>query len=243
MNTTESKLEQAYHANTGRLVPGIAHELNNPIGFVGSNLESLGKYIEEIQTFIISYESQLTATTKETFQSAVQKADLEFILQDIKELSDESLTGVMKLKEIVSNVQTHSLSTSNGSSRLSPDSILKREIDFLHNELKYSVTVEYVGNETLETNANERELSFVIQYLISKCFEEIEGYGSMVIKLQEDEADCVISINSTLQECNDCKPAKLLNKENKNLCHLITEKNKWQITHKNNEHELRINRA
>jgi len=105
-------------ASIGQLAAGVAHEINNPIGFISSNLSTLGKYMKEIDSILDSgqqlmnqllLELQLSPTLREDtlqLQQQIKDNDLEFILSDITDLLNESHQGVDRVKNIVSTLES-----------------------------------------------------------------------------------------------------------------------------------------
>ncbi|MBE9547290.1 MAG: PAS domain S-box protein, partial [Proteobacteria bacterium] len=154
LQTTQAQmLQSAKMASVGQLAAGVAHEINNPTGFVSSNLSTLSGYQSDIITLIKEYR-KLIANLKDikeynTFiseqvdriTSLEAEADIDFILNDISGLIDESREGTERIKKIVNDLKDFAHP---GEDKLkyadinkNPDSTL----NVVWNELKYKVTV------------------------------------------------------------------------------------------------------
>ncbi|WP_151703761.1 ATP-binding protein [Nitrincola alkalilacustris] len=104
-------------ASIGQLAAGVAHEINNPIGFISSNLSTLGKYMIEIDSMLEQGErlvNQILAQqispalrqNTEELQQQMKDNELDFMLSDIKDLLEESHQGVDRVKNIVSTLES-----------------------------------------------------------------------------------------------------------------------------------------
>lgn len=86
-------------ASLGQLAAGIAHEINNPVGFVGSNLGALEGYLKDLFAIIEAYEQGGVAACADPAsfaqaQALRQKADYDFLREDSQTLLKESQEGV-----------------------------------------------------------------------------------------------------------------------------------------------------
>jgi two-component system, NtrC family, sensor kinase len=96
----------------GQLVAGVAHELNNPISFVYSNIFSLEKYMNEIYESYTQVENLIDKNGNEELVGEVAKIrkqnDLEFLMEDIADMAKESKVGVERIKTIVEDLRRFS---------------------------------------------------------------------------------------------------------------------------------------
>jgi signal transduction histidine kinase len=107
-------LQSEKMASIGQLAAGVAHEINNPIGFVKSNLGSLAQYVDDLLDIASAYtaaEGQLGASAGSSFAGVHQRkrsADYDFLLSDVKQLMDDSREGVARVSKIVQNLKDFS---------------------------------------------------------------------------------------------------------------------------------------
>ncbi|HEU0187886.1 MAG TPA: GAF domain-containing protein, partial [Gallionellaceae bacterium] len=110
LQLANQKLEEAHNqllqsekmASIGQLAAGVAHEINNPIGFVYSNLGALERYVQDLFAMLTSYEEAegviADAEMKARLQAARQKLDIAFLKEDLGALMAESKDGITRVK-------------------------------------------------------------------------------------------------------------------------------------------------
>ncbi len=99
---TRELLQAEKMASIGQLAAGVAHEINNPIGFVNSNLGTLGRYVDELMQL-----AELGAGTP-AGQSLGQSVDLDYIRTDLGDLLRETREGLGRVQGIVANLKDFS---------------------------------------------------------------------------------------------------------------------------------------
>jgi signal transduction histidine kinase len=114
-----SKLEQAHNqllqsekmASIGQLAAGVAHEINNPIGYVNSNLSTLGGYAGDLLEMISLYESSeaaLPQSEREAVAAQRQRLDIDYLKTDMLAILAESKEGIDRVKKIVQDLKDFS---------------------------------------------------------------------------------------------------------------------------------------
>ncbi|MCD6334824.1 MAG: response regulator, partial [Candidatus Latescibacteria bacterium] len=119
MNALKRTQTQLVHqekmASIGQLAAGVAHEINNPVAFVSTNLRTLKEYMEEISRLIAKYD-EAEQTMKNGDHSRMrsliteihtlkQEMGLEFILGDFGQIIEESLEGTERIRRIVMDLK------------------------------------------------------------------------------------------------------------------------------------------
>ena len=105
-------LQQDKMASIGQLAAGVAHEINNPVGFVSSNLNSLRQYAGELMALASAFEAG--ANRPQDAQAAAALAelrarvDLDYLSEDVPQLLDECADGLGRVKKIVQDLKDFS---------------------------------------------------------------------------------------------------------------------------------------
>lgn len=144
-------LQSEKMASIGQLAAGVAHEINNPIGYVQSNLGTLQTYVRGLLSLLDSYDNWAGATSQ---SDAVQSAQIEeikrqidygFLRGDLLQLLDESREGITRVKKIVLDLRDFSHGGQTESEDWTIVDIhrgLESTINIVWNELKYKAEVQ-----------------------------------------------------------------------------------------------------
>jgi two-component system NtrC family sensor kinase len=106
----ENMLRREKMASIGQLAAGLAHEINNPIGYVSSNIQTLRKYVSRLGTMMDFYRSAIErpVVREEIRQEAREKwkeLKLDVISADMDDLIEQCLDGAERVRKIVSDLQ------------------------------------------------------------------------------------------------------------------------------------------
>lgn len=97
-------IQQEKLSTLGQLVAGVAHEINNPINFVTSNIRPAKEYLTELTELLNLYQTHYFQAAPEINQK-IKQMDLEFVLRDFAELLDSMQMGAGRIKEIAGSLR------------------------------------------------------------------------------------------------------------------------------------------
>ena len=147
---TNARLEEAQNqllqsekmASIGQLAAGVAHEINNPIGFVNSNLGTLRRYVEQLLALIRAYGARGRGTADAELAAMEKAADLEFIAEDLPMLLNESEEGLSRVRKIVQDLKDFSRVDHADWQDADLNAGLESTLNVVMNEVKYRADVK-----------------------------------------------------------------------------------------------------
>lgn len=187
LNGTQEKLLQSEKmASIGQLAAGVAHEINNPIGYVHSNLGSLQEYLRSLFTVIEAYERALRAPDPKALIPEIddirQRFDIDFISRDLPQLMAESREGIERVTRIVRDLKDFSYSDRSESWKLVDlHAGLESTINIIWNELKYKVTLERRYGELPMIECLPSELNQVYMNMLLNAGHAIAERGTITV--------------------------------------------------------------
>jgi two-component system NtrC family sensor kinase len=142
----EQLMQSEKLASIGQLAAGVAHEINNPIGYVFSNFETLGGYIASMLTMFAHYQRAEASIGDAAVRAALsaQRAtiDLDFLIEDIPVLMAESREGITRVRKIVQNLKDFSRVDANQEWQWADlHAGIDSTLNILSNEIKYKADV------------------------------------------------------------------------------------------------------
>ncbi len=194
-------LQKEKMASIGQLAAGVAHEINNPMGFIASNISSLGRYTKKIIEFVDAQDeaivsAELPELSKE-LQEKRRKLKLDFILEDIDQLIEESLDGADRVKNIVQNLKSFSRVDEADHQSADINECIESTLNIVWNELKYKATVTKDYGELPMTSCYPQQLNQVFMNLLVNAAQAIEKEGEITIRTWNGDGHVNISISDT----------------------------------------------
>ncbi len=202
----QAKLVQSEKlASVGQLAAGVAHEINNPIGFVRSNLNTLSDYIKVYQTLLQNYQKMATVDNEQALLIADKihkqelKEDLQFINEDIEELLRDSIEGTTRVRDIVHGLKNFSRANDINKSDCNVNEIISTVLKVVNNELKYKCTISSDLQSSSPIYGNVGELNQVLVNLLMNAGQAVETNGEVSIETRDlvDQVQIKVSDNGS----------------------------------------------
>jgi two-component system, NtrC family, sensor kinase len=202
-------------ASIGQLAAGVAHEINNPLGYIYSNLNSLQQYIRQLTQVAEQAErlaKQLPADNSEVdgFYRLRESIDLEFLKTDAADLVNESLEGATRAKKIVQDLRDFSHIDKQERAMFDLEAGMDATLNIVNNELKYKAEIvkQYSGLKPFECVG--AQLNQVFMNLLVNAAQAIADFGKITIRTGYQDADWLwVEIEDTGYGMNEETKARI----------------------------------
>lgn len=193
-------------ASIGQLAAGVAHEINNPVGFISSNLNTMREYVRSLKEFI--EESDETLQTLRTrldgqiepmlagLDQVREKLDLDYVLGDIDNLIKESLEGSQRVRRIVQDLKTFSRADDGDMQLVDVNSVLDSALNIVWNQLKYTCTISKDYGRVPEIRCNPNQICQVFVNLLANAGQAIarQKQGEIKIRTYADDGAIFVEV-------------------------------------------------
>ncbi|WP_271008097.1 ATP-binding protein [Paucibacter sp. B51] len=196
-------LQSEKMASIGQLAAGVAHEINNPVGFVASNLGTLRRYIESMLQLNGLYETINHATLPDELRKQIeclrQEADFEFIQEDLPQLLRESDDGLGRVKKIVQDLKDFSRVDQADWQDADLNQGLESTLNVVRHEIKYKVEVRRDYGPLPPVRCLAAQLNQVFMNLIVNAAHAMPGQGLLQLRTEAQGDWVCISVRDNGQ--------------------------------------------
>jgi signal transduction histidine kinase len=208
---TQNKLVRSERiAAVGHLAAGVAHEINNPIGFISSNLNSLKGYAQDAKAMLSSYRelaqalersignNKMDAGLPHLLNEAIEledKFDINFLIEDMGELVEDCAGGAKRIKDIVFEMRYFAYPETQQYSSCSLNDLLTRLVTQFEVQLPAEATIENRCPPLPEIQCNIPHIGKVFENIIQNSIDYIESNGLISIDGTYDECAVMVGVS------------------------------------------------
>lgn len=197
VQTIASAHRQLYQAekmaSVGQLAAGVAHEINNPIGFIRSNLVMAQSYVRQFQSVAESIKSGASAEILDAWKAA----DLDFVLQDFPSLLQESVDGADRVARIVSDLKGFSRVDQAGEESADINECIHSACNVAAGQISSRATLKLELGELPPLHCNAGHLGQVFLNLLLNAAHAMKQRGEITIRSGVENGHIVIRFSDT----------------------------------------------
>jgi two-component system NtrC family sensor kinase len=206
-NITERKLVEERQAqliqaeklaSLGQLAAGIAHEINNPVSYVTSNLNTLAEGVSRLVPLLRLQRELMEGRERlERLREPWEQADTENLLKELPEIIQESLTGIRRITEIVQSLRSFSHGDTGRPQTVDLNAELESTLRMVWNELKYKCEVIRDFEPLPLISCYPTQIAQVFTNLLVNAAHAIERHGEIRIRTRPQGNEVMVAISDT----------------------------------------------
>ncbi|MBF0594806.1 MAG: Cache 3/Cache 2 fusion domain-containing protein [Candidatus Omnitrophica bacterium] len=208
LERTQNRLGQSEKlAAIGQLAAGVAHEINNPLSYVMSNLGTLEQYVRTYEEILDGYdaifrEDASTGSTKESCDKAREARELrerrrlDVIRRDMADLLAELYSGLERVKRIVVDLRIFARSEQDAKVEADVKEIIEKVLTIVGNEIKYNAVVVKEYGDLPLVSCYPQKLGQVFMNIIVNAAQAVTpGAGRIRIRTFVEGNDVMVEIS------------------------------------------------
>ena len=185
-------------ASVGLLGAGIAHEVNNPIGFIKSNLTTLSDYFQEVLSLVDDIDKTVADSSFSELQKKIElikkSRDFNYIQSDTPSLISESLEGISRIETITKSLKDFSCPDNLESETFDLNECIRSALVITKSHTKTKAKVVTHLSDIPPVCGRPGSIGQVVLNLIINACHAISGYGEIIIHTERQNENVVFSV-------------------------------------------------
>jgi len=189
-------------ASIGQMAAGVAHEINNPVGFIMSNLSTLQDYTGNLKAAIaicreLAAKPDSLAPELQEAVASLDIEDLDFVDEDIDDLLRESLEGCERVRDIVQNLKGFARGDDTEARTTDLNDCIESTLKIVWNELKYRCEVVKEYGDLPAITCFPGKINQVIMNLLVNGAQAIAEKGTITLRTYHDDDRVYLAVSDT----------------------------------------------
>ena len=197
--TQDQLLQSEKLAAIGQLSAGVAHEINNPVGFIGSNINSAKSYVDQLISMLELIKTKASsldnsAEVQQVIEAVEHQYEFDYLKQDLADLFIETKEGVARIQKIVADLKGFARASDGVWEKVDLNKEIDSTLNVIWNELKYHCTIVKQYGDLPIVECLRSEVNQVIMNLLINASHAIADKGTIWIRTGADQDYCWILI-------------------------------------------------
>jgi len=185
-------------ASVGQLVAGVAHELNNPIGFVFSNVSTLEDFVKRLRAMLETYRAaSLPEAERARVQAQWDELKIDYALKYLDSMIQGIREGAERTRKIVRDLRVFARSQDDVWQAVDLHEDLESSLTLLNHLLKDRITVHRGFGELPSVECIRSQIDQVFLNLLANAAQAIAGEGGITIETRCENGVAVVTISDT----------------------------------------------
>lgn len=201
----EGLIQSEKMASIGQLTAGIAHEINNPLAFVSSNLNRFNEYFNELLGVVRVWQAMKADLASEPkfhpllalIEKTEAEADLDFVIDNFSVLMKHTAEGTERIRSIVDRLRGFSHMATSSFAEADINAAIDDTINLTWNELKYKATIVREYGDIPPVTCNIGEINQVLVNLLVNAAHALTDKGTITIRTAQKDNAVVIHVIDT----------------------------------------------